>query len=853
VDACPPLTEVEMVVDALRADRGVVLNGPTGSGKSITAYQALRRLAQDGFEILRLRDDARDWGVERWLTDLRLFPWPKVLFVDDAQDLSPDTVRELAERADAKTRVLVAGIDHVAGGVRTLKMSSGAAVAQLAEWVRDQRQSIFPMVASLDDHVGSHPTDFFFDRRIDAAAKEPTAWQFFHTLTGGWLRVHRAALELRDCERADLALLLVAVAQIAGVDGGTNRAELARFAGELDRDEAWLNRALGELMSRRLVLDTNGQLRCAHLQNAFAVLSWMLHPPSRVEPTPTLQSGHSVPPIASAAPKRVTTMPSASSKPSTVRPRLSDADERSDREHACRLVSYALESGDTPLRGLSWLADCGSFTGARDVLSWQGVLNGSRYEALSRRALATPASGDIAAAAQLLARSISQSRDTALLDIVREQDERLKEWFSAISPENAWALGDLVNCLYRPEGGLASHVAAHADPQRLARLIIDGGWTHSASTGHALDRLCNVGAMQLREAIRPHLDHDAYLQMFDVSAEFWRSTSLLTNLLSVDYELALELLERVAPRLARQFVDDPVRRWNEMFDLAIHLGFIPIGSSTRRKHSREVLKAVHAFVRALDSDRIAAAISTPNELWHQLNFDSFVAFLFDADPLVFARVAAKVDMVSFEDSLRRTAHDPDRTSLIVASALQEVRPAEIHDILDRLEPDLGRMDLCFAYIAPDVAIRALRRGLPLDLELGAQDWKTAAEVLDRLWGHEQAIATEVAQANGEAMQIGLAAKNHGNPWEGLQYWINTCDVVAPHLVDEMISRLPEGAVLSWHRGLRRPKKYEQSRRKDIAPLVRRAAQLNGHIGDEAAQLLRRFPGLSTRRDEPTSP
>jgi hypothetical protein len=282
-----------------------------------------------------------------------------------------------------------------------------------------------------------------------------------------------------------------------------------------------------------------------------------------------------------------------------------------------------------------------------------------------------------------------------------------------------------------------------------------------------------------------------------------------------------------------------------MFDLVIHLGFDSFGPPGRRP-PREVFRAVKAFTKALDQERLAATISGPNELWSQLNFDRFVAFLFDADPRVFASVAAKVDMAGFEESLRRTPRDPDRTALVIASALQDFRPTEVHAILDRLEPDLQNLDLCFAYIAPDVALRALRRGLPLDLELNGQHWKTAAEVLDRLRGHDQTIAAEVAEANAEAMAIGLAAKNWSNPWDGLRHWITACDLAAPHLVDEVIGHLPEGAVLGWQRGLRRPRKYEQSRRRDIAPLVKRAARMNGHVQTEAAQLLRRFPSLASQ-------
>ncbi|WP_409429458.1 hypothetical protein [Mycobacterium sp. SMC-11] len=846
VDACPPLSEVGLVTEALCVDRAVVINGPTGSGKSITSYQALHRLTKDGFEVLRLRDDARNWGVERWFTDLRLFPWPKVLFVDDAQDLSPDTVRELAERANADTRVLVAGIDQVAGGVRTLKISAGAAVAQLAHWVREQREVVFPLVAELDDHVGSHSKDFFFDKRIDVASKERTPWLFFHALTGGWRRIYRAALEMRDLERADLALLLVAVVQIAGADAGASHQRLLAFAQQLDKDEAWLARSLTTLKSRRLVIETDGRLRCGHLQNAFAMLAWMLHPPPLDDAAPPVRSTNPVPPIASASQDSRPTPLLLHAKSSDERPRLADADAHADRELASKIVTFALESEETPLRGLSWLADCGPFFGARDVLRWQRVLDVSRYQSLARRALLTPSSGDVAAAAQLLAESISHCCDIGILEIVRENDDRLSEWFSAVAPENAWALGDLVNSLYQLDRELAAHLAAHADPQRLARLVIDGGWAHSASTGHALDRLCNVGGAAVRDAIRCYLDRDNYAEMFDVGTEFWRATALLADLIYLDHELALFLLNRVAPRLANQFVDDPVRRWNEMFDLAIHLGFGPFGPPGRRP-PREVLKAVKAFTKALDQERLAAALSGPNDLWGQLNFDRCIAFLLDADPKVFASIVTKVDMVAFEESLRRTAHDPDKTALIIASALQDFRPTEVHDILDRLEPDLQHLDLCFAYIAPDVALRAVRRGLPLDLELsGQQHWKTAAEVLDRIREHDGAIAGEVAAANAEAMAIGLAAENASDPWADLRYWIKACDLVAPHLIDEVIEQLPKGAVLSWQRGLKRPGVYQQSRRRDIAPLVQRATRLSGYVEAEAKQLVRRYPSLASQ-------
>jgi len=83
------------------------------------------------------------------------------------------------------------------------------------------------------------------------------------------------------------------------------------------------------------------------------------------------------------------------------------------------------------------------------------------------------------------------------------------------------------------------------------------------------------------------------------------------------------------------------------------------------------------------------------------------------------------------------------------------------------QASLETLDPFVVYIAPDVGARAIRRGLPLDLELDHQHWGFAAEVLDRLRADDPAIAAEVARANAETMAIGLAAKDFHGAWEDL--------------------------------------------------------------------------------------
>lgn len=844
VNSCPELDEVQTLKRSLRNERAVVLNGPTGSGKSICAYQALRDLMNDGYEVLRLRDDARQNGVRSWLADLVAFPHRKVLFIDDAQDLSTDAVRELAEAANPNRLVLIVGIDHVAGGVRTVHLSARAAVTRLARFVREQRATLFPHIRAFDDHVGGHPRDFQFEQRIDIAEREATTWQFTYTLTGGWRRVRREALELRDQDRADLALAAIAVAQVAGVDSGVSQGELQDLLPVLQRDQRWLEGAIAELSSRRLIFKSDGRIRCAHLQAALNVITWSLHPPRHVFPPDRRPA---VPPIASAlVTPHASRHGAAESIGVTASPpsELSRSDIEADRKIVGALIGSVLSSSSTPLRGCTWLVGRNLDTDARWILRREGVLSDSLYDDLARRALSIEPDGDIAEAAQLLSEVISYS-DGAPMATVRAQVDRLRGWYAAIAPENGWALGDLANSLHQPAPEFAAQVAGFTDGRRLAYLILDGGWPHIYSSSHALDRLCNIGGAPLRDATKAHLDESAYKQMLDTSPpELWHISTLIENLAAADHDLALRLIEHSAQQIASLLMVDPVRRWNDLFSLAFDtLGYAAISFGGRANIPMKCRRAARAFVRALDHDQLAQALSGPQDQWGQMNFDVFIGLVEKVDPATFAAVADRIDFTRLEEALAIPEGRPSGTGLHLCLQLFEQKPDQVRMILDRLEPSLLALDSFIAFMAPDVAARALRRGLPLDLKLDHHHWGWAAAVVARLAEHDSDLALEVVEANRAGLRDGLT-NNTSSPFDNLSAWVEVCDHLDPTLIDTLIAELPEGSVAKWERAIKRPQRYGHSRRDQIAPLVLRAARAGGHVQAEAEGLLHRFPAFA---------
>lgn len=850
VDACPELDEVETVKRSLQHDRAVVLNGPTGSGKSICAYQALRSLMKDGYEILRLRDNARQKSVRSWLTDLAGFPHRKVLFIDDAQDLSTDAVREFAEAATPDKLVLIVGIDHVAGGVRTVHLSARSAVTHLAQFVRDQRITLFPRIRALDDHVGTHPRDFHFEQRIDIAEREATSWQFAYALTGGWRRVRRHMLELRDHKRADLALVAIAIAQVAGVDSGVGQDEVEAFLPILQRDRPWLEGALEELRSRRLILESDGRIRCAHLQAGLNVITWSLHPPRHVFPP---HRRPEVPPVASASPTRQDTAPTTTESVGTTpspAPHVPRSDIEADRKVVGALIKSVLNSSSTPLRGCAWLIGRNMDADARWILRHERVLSDSLYNELARRALTIPAAGDITEAAQLLSEIVTYS-DGVVIETIRAHLTQLKQWYAAIAPENGWALGDLANSLHQPDPEFAAQVARFTNGRRLAHLILDGGWPHIYSSSHALDRLCNIGGEPLRASTGPHLDETAFEQMLDAAPPDLAPISMLIeNLAAADHDLSLRLLEHSARTIASLLSVDPVRRWNDLFGLMFHvLGYGAISFGDRTNLPKKCRPAARALIRELDRDKVASALAGPQEQWGQMNFDMFIGLIEKTDPATFTSITRRIDFARLEKSLSVPEGRPTRVGLYLCLQLSDQKPDHVHAILDRLEPSLTELDSFIAFVAPDVAARALRRGLALDLQLDHHHWGWATAVVARLAEHDPDLAREVVQANRAGMIEGLT-NNTTSPFDNLGKWVELCDRLAPALIDALIAGLPEGAVSKWSRAIKRPQRYGRWRRDQIAPLVLRASRAGGHVESEAEQLLRRFPTLASETAAP---
>ena len=842
VDACPPLPEVERVVAALQRTFAVVINGASGSGKSITAYQVAKRLQQQGYEVLRLRDRAKTRTPREWIADAAATVGPKLLFVDDAQDLGADAVDDLAEIADPNTLVLIAGVDNVAGGVVTFTVTGTAAVATLERYVLDHMDELLPKVQVLDDQVGDGFGDESFRVRVRYAAREESAWQFFYTLSGGWQRTAQTLSEVRGIDRSDLAACALAVAQIAGVDSGVTVEQLVPYAIALGRDRAWIEQNLAVLQMRRLAVEDDGVWRIVHLRTAYAVLKSMLHPPSSTyPPTPEVV----VPPIASAdGSKTIAPRPAPAPRTRPSPPPATAAVIESDRLNAAALLQCAVSSAATPLRGLAWLVGRALSSESAWVIRRYGVRSPDIDKALAERALATPPSGEVGMAAQLLEELAGPDAPIVTETIWKHIDVVLA-WVQELTPSNGWAVGNLINVLHNDNPQALKDLLDGVDPASVAAVIQAGGWPHIYSSMKAVERIAQGGGVDFLISVGEAIDEPALHRMFDDLPDLSAADELFSGLAHLNPPLGLRLFESHAGQLAALFSPEPVDRFHDLFETFAFLLQRLSFRSTAYKIPAVVRHATRTFMSALDTSPLVAALAQPKDdlRWH--NFEFFVTAFADAAPGEWKQVVDAVDLDLLQKEFVAQLPRPGNKALYILYMIAQSRQPEVLSLLDRHADGIGTIDAMLVHIHPQLCVQLVEGGLPLDLGLYHQQYASAAELLALVGPYSARVAREVGWANQEAFREGLS-RNFQPPFTDLSKWISAADKWAPGLIDDTLMSLGNGTVARWAEAMRKP-----ISKKQIGPLIVRAmATGDTSAAAEAALLVRQFPSLK-RLDSPS--
>ncbi|WP_158171289.1 P-loop NTPase [Rhodococcus sp. JT-3] len=279
VDACPEFPAAPRLAERLLGSRFATLSGASGTGKSVTAFHAARRLNREGWRVVELNQPgvASTADVE----EFQRLNGPVLAVIDDAQAIDRSVVAYFESSADDTHAVLLVSTERLE--IRDDEtISAVQAMKVLHEYCRTNIDTVGPLLTQLDDRVRESVLSASPERRLDIAVRTATEpWLYMFVASGGERRIGGALDRAVDDVDSALVLALICVAQMTSRDAGVTREGLdsaaARHAstrlcpdGVLQSDR--IDRALLFLSNEKLIREHDGRIRAAHIRIAEKAL-----------------------------------------------------------------------------------------------------------------------------------------------------------------------------------------------------------------------------------------------------------------------------------------------------------------------------------------------------------------------------------------------------------------------------------------------------------------------------------------------------------------------------------------------------------------------------------------------------
>jgi hypothetical protein len=698
VDSCPRLPQFATAHRTLDILNKVDIAGPPGCGKSITAWQLARDLNQAGWHVLRPVRQKPDDGTQL-LSSLRKDLWKRVVVVDDAQTFGELFTERLNELAGPRLAVITGTTDATGEQPRSIRIPTQVAVETLADDFRRRRSQVLPIVKKYDSRIGDEYMATPLEWRLDEAAKASTPWEFAFILRGGWMRAREQFSVLRDFDRADLLLVLIAARQLVSLDAGSDLGTIVGDAHVLGRSEGWVASNI-ELLRRQQAVLPGLPLRCLHIQSAIIV-------------------------IESALKRR-------------------DADGFQAVVGALRRMVY---DPNTAIRGIYWLNE--RVLGA-DAFRYSvsdpshRFYERDRLEALLNRLLASKTAVERRDAAFVLSRLLwYQELDKERL---RSEFGTLREWLESATGENGYALGELLN--YVGSKAPYDELVRLMDPAAVWRCLEAFEPATGYSWGHLLGRLAYAGGDGWRRQALSVADPDRLLRFVRqfTPRELGGLTEFILGLSGFDRGLGLEAVRQAFPTLKAAYELDALAAYQGTSDLEHRVLGHPLFSPPRP--SKAQLDVSRELTSAIRPEDVTSGIAT-RRFGDWETYARLLNFIQRVNRKKHAAIAATVPWEALEKRCETFWSRPPREMRLLLSSLVARRNGEpVRSWILRHSHLIDEIDPILSGLSPESAIAVTSRGGRVNLAgHNGSDWRLQSWALASVAKLDPSVARTILQMN----------------------------------------------------------------------------------------------------------
>ncbi len=501
-------------------------------------------------------------------------------------------------------------------------------------------------------------------------------------LTGGERRANDILARLREMNRADLLLAVIAAGQIITLDEGVSWVWLERAMQLLSRDKSWLEESLRILQEHRVVFGTS-YYRCSHLRFSLYAL------------------------------RNICT-------------RTSDPEWGTIVAMLADIIIWE----STPLRGISWLLNELRFY---DVFAHQqkynAVITSSNWQQIFERCWKAANDEERRDAAFVL---------DALIDwypphrqAIAEKSSLLVQWIEHTEGNASFGLGTLLNSLGQGREDakqMTETMCEQIDPHVIAAKLSQVKWPEVAGWSHLIGRLRWASSKKWCEHFDQVADFTFLEALVDTMSitDVYAFSELLHNTCGYHPERFLEVYERAIPTLVAAFHANATEAYSEICDsIWSVLGYAP-GLFRRRAPSASQRRVAKKLVNALQPQIMAKMLShAPQHDWS--TWAEILSFIKEASPKHALKIAEPINFAQLDESAQGLwKHCPHELLQIILSLsiLPDHNPAS--SWVTRHADELGEMNVVLAYVTPQIIVEKLRAGYNLPLTLFNPELTTLA-------------------------------------------------------------------------------------------------------------------------------
>lgn len=733
VDACPRLPHYDSAQRNLELLHIADIAGLAGCGKSITAWHLAREYNRQGWEVLR-PDPAPSQEVEASIQAVGLSKWKRVLVVDDTQIFPSRFIERLSELAGPDLKLILATTDAKGVRSRSIQIPAKIAVEILATEFRRRRDEVLPIVRRFDSHVGDEYSATPLERRIEDAAESDTPWQFAFVLRGGWRQAREHLNALRDFDRADLLLTLIAARHLLSLDAGCSVDVLVNDATLIGRSEEWVRSGIALLHQHGAILPS-GVLRCLHGQAAAVI----------------------------------------------IRASLKDR-----REDTFPLVVAALRAvvanASLPSRGVRWLLE--------EVLGAEGFL----YRASNQEGFFSPSHLDVLLSRLLCSSAPAMRRDAAfllsrLLWYRELQKERLINeastlalWIESATGEDAYAIGDLLNSIHYPSEAVAQQVVELTNPAAVWARVAMSCPSDGYAWGHYLGRLAAAGGNEWRARMKSQLPKDFFTRFISgfQPSDIDDLAGFVEGIACFDFDFGLACLRQTALIFQQAFAEDAFSAYSAIRTL--QFGLFGHGLFDAKRPSRTQRGISHLMTEGILPARVAAGIvSCRFGDWE--TYAWILGWLQEVNPDKHREIVSALDWEKLDArSLEFWSH-PCREFRLLLSHLRVEKDGEpVRKWVTERADRINEIDPILSGISPEAAIIVFRKGGQVNLGgHNGSDWGLQAWAMARIAEIESQVAIDILAANQDHI-VSRLSKLEAIDAEEIPVFLKLISDLAPSLL-----------------------------------------------------------------------